>query len=129
MDDFPTLSTDRPILRQFQATEARLFDGYPEQKRSPPARFSPHPFEAGTAETRIAARQADYAAGRTITFVIVLVDSGQLIGSIGMEIVPAHEHARLSYWLGIEYWNRGYCTEAVIALLDYGFIRRNLHRI
>lgn len=46
-----------------------------------------------------------------------------------MGIAAAHEHARLSYWLGVAYWNQGYCTEAVQAMLEYGFTRLSLHRI
>jgi len=52
-----------------------------------------------------------------------------LIGAIGMELVPAHEQGRLSYWLGRAYWNRGYGTEAVTALVEHSFVSLKLHRI
>jgi RimJ/RimL family protein N-acetyltransferase len=52
-----------------------------------------------------------------------------LIGSIGLDIAPGHQHARMGYWLGLPYWNHGYGTEAVNTVLAYGFNQRHLHRI
>ena len=46
-----------------------------------------------------------------------------------MEITREHQLARLTYWLGLANWNQGYCTEAVQAVLDYGFTHLSLHRI
>lgn len=46
-----------------------------------------------------------------------------------MAIAAEHQHARLSYWLGLSDWHRGYATEAVHAVLAYGFKQRQLHRI
>ncbi len=64
-----------------------------------------------------------------MNFAVVLANDHTLLGSIGLEIASVHRHARLGYWLGVPYWNRGYCTEAVRTVLDYGFTRLNLHRI
>jgi len=60
---------------------------------------------------------------------ITLAQGQAMIGSIGLDIVESHKHARLSYWLGVPYWNRGYCTEAVAAVLGYGFRQLELNRI
>ncbi len=35
----------------------------------------------------------------------------------------------MSYWLGVPYWNQGYGTEAVNAVLAYEFNQWHLHRI
>ena len=35
----------------------------------------------------------------------------------------------MGYWLGLAYLNQGYGTEAVNAVLAYGFNQRHLHRI
>jgi RimJ/RimL family protein N-acetyltransferase len=74
-------------------------------------------------------QQQDFAAGMLVNFAIILITNDVLIGSIGLEIATEHRHARMGYWLGVPYWNQGYGTEAVNAVLAYGFNQRHLHRI
>lgn len=62
-------------------------------------------------------------------FVISLKDSNEIIGVVGLEVEQENERGELGYWLGLDYWNRGYCTEAAKAMLDYGFNTLNLNRI
>lgn len=57
-------------------------------------------------------------------FAIVLKESGKVIGSAGL--ISDHKRAydrvkMVGYALGEAYWGRGYMTEAVRALVDYGF--------
>jgi RimJ/RimL family protein N-acetyltransferase len=126
---FPTLRTNRLVLRQFQ-----LQDAYAVQQLAGAREIAertlviPHPYPDGMAEQWIESQQKEFAAGHAITFAIMLT-AGGLIGSIGMEIQAEHQHARLGYWLGVSYWNQGYCTEAVEAVLGYGFTTLELHRI
>ena len=37
--------------------------------------------------------------------------------------------ASLSYWMGLPFWNRGFCTEAAQAMIDFGFEQMGFHRI
>ena len=129
MDVFPTLRTERLILRQFQAFDADTVQRLAGVKEVAAGTLLPHPYDLEAAAQWIAQQQESFAAGNAITFALVLTEDEQLIGSIGMEIAREHKLARLSYWLGTDYWNQGYCTEAVRAVIDYGFTRLSLHRI
>lgn len=100
MTTVPTLRTDRLLLRQFQLSDA-------------------------TDVQRLAGVK-EVAAGTLVNFAIVLPMDHVLIGSIGLDIAPGHQHARVGYWLGVPYWNYGYGTEAVNAVLAYGFNQRHL---
>lgn len=126
---FPTLRTERLKLRHFQLTDARDVQRLAGPKEVAAGTFLPHPYEDGTAEQWIANQEHDFDASKAVNFAVTLATDHTLVGSIGLEIASAHRHARLGYWLGIPYWNRGYCTEAVRAVLDYGFVQLNLHRI
>ena len=129
MDACPTLHTERLILRQFQPSDADTVQRLAGAKEVAAGTLLPHPFEVEAAAQLIAQQQEQFAAGTAITIAIVLAEEEQLIGSIGMDIASEHQLARLSYWLGTDYWNQGYCTEAVRAVIDYGFTRLSLHRI
>ena len=52
-----------------------------------------------------------------------------MIGAIGLEINKEDHNAELGYWLGREFWNQGYCTEAAIAMIEFGFESLGLRRI
>jgi [ribosomal protein S5]-alanine N-acetyltransferase len=62
--------------------------------------------------------------------VVVLTASGELIGNCGirMDTPDAHE-ADIGYEIAPRHWGNGYATEAARAMLDFGFITLNLHRI
>lgn len=74
----------------------------------------PHPFTAADALGFLAATNQ---IGSETVFAIEL--DGALIGMCGLE--PRPDGAELGYWLGVPFWRRGYATEAVRALIDYGF--------
>jgi len=81
------------------------------------------------AEEWIATHQPGYDAGELANFAVVLRDGSELIGAIGLRIVPRFNRAALGYWIGAPYWGIGYCTEAGQAVLEYGFSELKLNRI
>lgn len=62
-------------------------------------------------------------------FVICLRETHHIIGVIGLEADHENENAQLGYWLGVDYWNQGFCTEAATAIMAYGFNTLHLNRI
>src|SRR5262249_16955638 len=74
----------------------------------------PHPYTDADAERFLAEANRQ---GSGATFAIVL--DGAMIGACGIDVRP--EGAELGYWIGVPFWNRGYATEAVRAVIDYGF--------
>lgn len=55
---------------------------------------------------------------------ITLKETRQLIGSVGIVPDPKRENPQvrmLGYWLDEAHWSKGYMTEAVRKVLDYGF--------
>lgn len=129
MPDFPTLKTDRLLLRQFRLSDAKAVQRLAGAKEIAATTFVPHPYEDGMAEAWIEDQKKDFAAGTGINFALVLAEEDVLIGVIGLEIDRQHRRAQLGYWIGVPYWNQGYCTEAVRVVLGYGFGELGLQRI
>ena len=90
--------------------------------------FVPYPYEDGMAESWISTHQAGFYEGRGVVFAICQAD-GALIGAISLNKSGLFNAAELGYWIGVAYWNRGYCTEAAKAVVEYGFDILRYHKI
>ena len=55
--------------------------------------------------------------------------TNELIGCIDLGISKENAKAELGYWIGFDYWNKGYCTEAAIAIVKFGFENLKLNKI
>ena len=126
----PTLNTQRLILRPFKLSDAK------EVKRLAGDRaiadttlHVPHPYEDGIAEGWINTHAPKYASGDLAVFAIILRSDNTLVGAVGITISQPSNRADLGYWIGVPYWNQGYCTEASKCLIDFAFNTMNLHRV
>ena len=62
-------------------------------------------------------------------FSVTLKETGELIGDCGLEQMEDQGAAELGYDLRSEFWNRGYATEAALAVRDYAFDVLHLPRL
>ncbi|MGB5303829.1 MAG: GNAT family N-acetyltransferase, partial [Gemmatimonadota bacterium] len=61
---------------------------------------------------------------------LAIADSNAvLVGAISLRLDLGHRRAELGYWIGLPFWGRGYATEAVVAMVEYGFKELGLNRI
>jgi ribosomal-protein-alanine N-acetyltransferase len=130
MKQLPTLETDRLILRPFTLDDAAAIQRLLGDRAIADTTLSiPHPYEDGMAESWIAGRQELIECGERAPFAIERKSDGALIGSINlMDIQPGHQ-AEFGYWVGVPYWNQGYCTEAGRAMLRFAFSELGLVRV
>ena len=71
-----------------------------------------------------------YRFGEPSSWGIALNENDKVIGTIGfMWIQPENSAAEVGYSLARAHWNKGYMTEALHAILDYGFNHMHLNRI
>ncbi len=116
----PVLETKRLALRAPRLGDAKLVAALANDRRiaENTARI-PHPYRLADAESFIAgASKAGEAA-----FLITLHDR-TVIGVCGI-MFHYDDMPELGYWLGVPYWNKGYATEALHALIDYAFTDLN----
>ncbi len=111
----PVLETERLVLRAPRLADAKAIARHVNDRRiaENTARI-PHPYGVADAEQFLA--EVNRQDGEA-TFAIVL--KGEIIGMCGLE--PREAAAELGYWLGVPYWNYGYATEAVRAVIDHAF--------
>ncbi len=67
---------------------------------------------------------------RKFQLAVTLRTSGQLIGNCGIRQASAgSREADIGYELSPEHWGHGYATEAACAIVQFGFVELNVHRI
>jgi [ribosomal protein S5]-alanine N-acetyltransferase len=120
MTDQPSLATDRLLLRPFQPDDAALVQTLAGDKRiAEMAAKIPHPYADGVAEAWISGLHETWSNRTQATFAVTLRHSDQLIGAVSLMNI-SNGAAEIGYWIGVPYWNQGYCTEAVDALIGFG---------
>ena len=129
MEKQPRISTDRLILRPFDLADARDVQHLAGDYAVSRTTLIPHPYPDGLAGIWIASIQKDIKRGKVAAFAITLARSGRLIGSIRLQIDRANARGELGFWIGKPFWGQGYATEAVRAVIGYGFSDLGLHRI
>ncbi|MBW8359927.1 MAG: GNAT family N-acetyltransferase [Weeksellaceae bacterium] len=131
MQKYPELQTDSLLLNQ--PTESDL-DDFILQINSTED-FSknlfniPFPYTREDADKWFAACNAGIESGESWRFAIREKAVGKLIGIIGLHHNMEHHKAEIGYWLGREYWGKGYLTEALKAVLIFGFGELKLNKL
>ena len=126
----PTLQTSRLTLRPVRMSDAE--DLYEYSRDPEVARHVLWDAHRSIHQTREYIRYLlrQYRSAAPSTFVIALRDSGKVIGTIGfMWIQSENRSAEVGYSLSRTYWNHGYMSEALKAVVEFGFTKLNLNRI
>ena len=127
---FPTLETERLILRAMRVSDAP--DMYDYAKRTEVTRYllwNPHP---DIAYTR---RYLEYLSGRYrlglfYDWALISKETGRMIGTCGfVRFDCPHNSAELGYVLNPDYQGKGLMTEAARRVLQFGFSVLGLHRV
>jgi len=130
MQPQPVLVTERLSLRPFQADDAAEVQALAGVREVAAMTYRlPHPYPDGMAEAWITSHAETYHNGREANFAITLLAGEKLIGSISLMISRENARAEVGFWLGKPFWGQGYATEALQAVLAYGFNALKLNRI
>ena len=71
----------------------------------------------------------EYENGKFRTLAIAERESDILLGCITIDVHKYFPRAELGYWIAIPHRNKGYMTEAITAVIKYGFSNLGLVRI
>lgn len=115
----PTIETERLVLRPFTVKDAgdvQLLAG--ERKVADMTLTIPHPYRDGMAESWISTHSDSWENRTAVSYAITIKDSKQLIGTVSLSKIKG-TYAELGYWIGVPFWNMGYCSEAASALIEF----------
>ncbi len=131
MEMQPIIETKMLILRPFKLSDSKIVQELAGDSKIAETTLNiPHPYMDGMAEAWINTHKDNLINEKSITYAIVKKETEELMGAISlMTINNAHKKAELGYWVGVPYWNKGYCTEASQAIVELGFKELNLNRI
>lgn len=128
--DLPTLETERLVLRKVRVEDAA--DRFAYASDPEVARFMIWDTETDLQQSLAA---VDYVVGlhregRVAPWAVALRESDRMVGMAGYAwCMPRHGRAEVSFALNRAYWNRGLMTEAMEAILAFGFNQMDLNRV
>jgi len=126
----PTLQTDRLILRKMTLADAKdLFEYAANPEVSKHTNWNTHKSikDSRYFLNTVAER---YKTSQITEWGIVHKIDKKLIGTCGfVEWNISHDRGEIGYALSQKYWRQGYMTEAVMAVINFGFRKMNLNRI
>lgn len=126
----PTIETARLRLRPFTFEDApAVHELLATPEISETTLNVAHPYPEGAAEAWIAGHGDHARDGVVLNWAIVRVEDDVLMGTIGLGLSERHARGGLGYWLGVSFWNRGYMSEAAVAVTRHGFEALSLHRV
>jgi len=127
---FPQLETERLVLREIVPSDAEdLFRIFSDEETM--EYWSSRPFTSvGQAVRLIESISRQVREGTGIHWAITQRGDDRLIGKCGYnEWRKAHRRGDISYIVARELWGRGVVSEAIRAVIDYGFDHMNLHSV
>ena len=127
---FPLIDTERLHLRPFNQADASTVQALVSDREiaKTTARI-PHPYPPDGATKWIESHSELQAQGRELILAIVFKDTHQVIGTVGLANVELPHLAEVGYWIGLPFWGKGFATESVKGLCEFGFDELGLHRI
>ena len=127
---FPSLMTGRLLLRQIQPNDAEdLFTILADKEVMEFYGHEPHQSLDDT-QKLIEQIHRRYAGREAIRWGIALQGEDRLLGSCSLHHFDAGFHrAETGYDLNRASWGKGIMTEAMSAILTYGFAELGLHRV
>lgn len=130
MKSFPQLGTTRVRLIGLQRVDVSQIVLKAGNKKIADTIINlPHPYEDSDAIHWIDLAFQHFEEGKGVVFAIRMKSNDELIGGISLTIERKSNRAELGYWIAEHYWNQGLATEAVEAIIRFGFESLQLNKI
>lgn len=113
----PVIEAERFVLRPLRRSDAGLITMYTSDRRvAEGTRAIPHPLPPGTAENFISRALAEKRHEDVWALDGSAHGLGELLGLVSLTHL-GEEQSEIGYWVGPGFWNTGFASEAVAALV------------
>lgn len=130
LDDFPTLTTDRLLLREYMLKDAV---GLLEIRTDPLVMryMDREPFKDLAESEKFATLKInDRLEHKGISWAVCDKATGNFMGDLSFWKLNTSDHrAEIGYTLRSQYWRQGYMSEALHKVLQWGFSSLGLHSV
>lgn len=126
----PPLSTDRLTLRRMKVSDWQdMYEYSKEECVTKYLLWEPHKSPEQT-QDYLRYLQTRYRTGDFYDWAVVDKKSGKMIGTCGFASLDFQNNsAEVGYVLNPDFWGQGIAAQAVRAVLEFGFMELNIHRI
>jgi [ribosomal protein S5]-alanine N-acetyltransferase len=130
LNDIPAIDTERLLLRRLMPGDAPAVFAYAKLPEvSEYLLWSPHQSEEESLEF-IKFAEGQFSGSLSIIWGIEIKSENKIIGTIDLRNYKSvNSCGETGYGISSRYWNRGYVTEALKALIEFGFGVLALNRI
>jgi len=130
MKQFPILKTERLKLKQLSLKDSKLITEYlQDREMSEHTTTIPFPYTEKDAIWWINNSFEKFKNDKGFVFGIFLNETNILIGTIDLNINNETKIGNFGYWTAKAFWDKGYMTEALKVVLNFGFSTLNLKEI
>jgi len=128
--NLPRIESERLVLRPPSESDIPSMPAvFSDPEIYANTRSIPYPYTESDAAEAIKRFTRLRDADESHVFFIDLIDTGDLIGSVGTLNIKGREQAEFGYAIGRKWWGRGYATEASAALLRFCFTDLGFHEL
>jgi RimJ/RimL family protein N-acetyltransferase len=125
-----TLTTERLILRPFELSDAECVSKLCNNFNVYKSTLSlPYPYPIESALSWIPTHKENFDNDRIYEFAITDKETGTLYGCMGLSNNQKHKNGEIGYWIGEEYWGKGYASESLTAIVYFAFSCKNYHKV
>jgi len=128
--DTREITTQRLILRPFHAEDAKRVSELCNNINIYKSTSSlPYPYPVESALAWIQNHDENFISDKSYEFAITDKLTGEIYGAIGLSNHKNNKNGEIGYWIGEDYWGKGYATEALRAIVDFAFSVKDYHKV
>ncbi|MEG9298480.1 GNAT family N-acetyltransferase [Mangrovibacillus sp. Mu-81] len=124
-----TLITERLILRPFTKSDAPKIQNLANNNEVADIIGLPQPYLLEHALDWIKIQPEQFEKGTEFPLAITERGTDELMGTITLRVDTVNQKGELGYWMGRQYWGKGFATEAVKRMTLFGMEEVGLNRI
>ncbi len=129
MKSFPVIETERLLLSSLTYEDIADCVEYANNEKAQQYTLAiPFPYTEEDAKNFVDLCKEEFNKGNSITLGIRIKETRKLIGSIELRL-KKFDKAEVGYMINEAYWNKGYTSEALKAMLSFGFRELHLNKI